>query len=137
MSSVRHRSTAGVVMVLLFAVGCGDDGPDADAAVAAGPAMPTVTQTVDVIALDNTFRPEKIEISAGTTVRWENRGRNDHNVLPVDDVDDWGVPTEQFAPGDEYSSTFHTPGTYPYYCSIHATKDVGMIGTVVVLPAER
>jgi plastocyanin len=128
-----------VVIVLLFAVGCGDDGPGraGGGGAAADPTLATVTQTVDVIALDNTFRPEKIEITAGTTVRWENRGRNDHNVLPVDDLDDWGVPTEQFAPGDEYSSTFDTPGTYPYYCSIHATKDVGMIGTVVVLPAEQ
>jgi plastocyanin len=83
---------------------------------------------------DNSFRPETIEVIAGTAVRWENRGRNDHNVLPTDDSETWGAPTEAFAPGAEYTWVFGEPGTYTYYCSIHGTKDAGMIGTVVVTP---
>ncbi len=100
---------------------------------------PTVAsngETVDVIALDNSFRPETIEVTAGTAVRWENRGRNDHNVLPTDDSETWGAPTEEFLPGDEYTWVFSEPGTYDYYCSIHGTKDAGMIGTVVVAAAS-
>ena len=69
---------------------------------------------------------------AGPEVLWENRGRNDHNVLPVDETEDWGAQTEDFVPGDEYARVFDTPGEYPYYCSIHGTTDVGMIGTVIV-----
>jgi plastocyanin len=118
-------------MSTLLMSGCGEDPSRAD------PAAPPDPVSVDVIALDNTFRPETIEVTAGTTVRWENRGRNDHDVIPVDDTQSWGVPDERFAPGDEYSAVFDTPGTYPYYCSIHATKEVGMIGTVVVVPVER
>lgn len=112
---------------------------DAPAAETTEPAVEEPAATVppngvvvDVRALDNTFRPEEIEISAGTEVRWENGGRNDHNVLPADDELDWGVESDDFTPGDEYSVVFDTPGTYPYYCSLHGTVDFGMIGTVVV-----
>ena len=74
-----------------------------------------------------------IEVVAGTEVLWTNNGRNDHNVLPVDESQTWGVDTEDFTPGDEYPSLFDTPGTYLYYCSIHGTKTVGMVGSVTVL----
>jgi len=89
-------------------------------------------ELVEVRALDNTFRVETIEVAAGTEVLWKNGGRNDHDVLPVDDALDWGVPTDGFTPGDEYSHVFDTPGVYPYYCSIHGTKEVGMVGMVIV-----
>lgn len=89
-------------------------------------------ETAVVLGLDNTFREETIEIEAGTEVLWENRGRNDHNILPVAETEDWGAETEDFLPGDEYARVFDTPGEYPYYCSIHGTADVGMIGTVIV-----
>ncbi len=94
--------------------------------------FPPNGETVVVLGLDNTFREETIEVEAGTEVLWENRGRNDHNVVPVDETADWGVEVEDFTPGDEYSLVFDTPGEYPYYCSIHGTAEVGMIGTVVV-----
>lgn len=86
--------------------------------------------SVEVIALDNSFQPATIEVAAGTTVRWENRGRHDHNVLSVDDS--WGAATDDFRPGEVYSFVFTDPGTFAYYCSIHGTKDAGMVGEVVV-----
>lgn len=135
----------------LIVSACGSDGPDAytaddtvatvDGSVdAADGSADGVTEsaaefdgeTVDVVALDNSFRAETIEVAAGTAVRWDNRGRNDHNVLPTDESQPWGVPTEEFLPGDDYTWVFDEPGTYPYYCSIHGTKDVGMVGTVIV-----
>lgn len=84
-----------------------------------------------VIALDNSFRVENIEVAPGTTVRWDNKGRNEHNVLPVKGSG-WGVEVDAFQPGDTYQRSFDTPGVYHYYCSIHGTTDSGMIGTVVV-----
>jgi plastocyanin len=137
----------------LLLIACGSDGSDVgentDSAVEAnvpelapdggedgGDPVPPNGQTIEVAALDNTFRPESVEIVAGTEVQWENRGRNEHNMTPSDDVEDWGVPTEDFIPGDEYSRVFDTPGTYAYYCSLHGTPDAGMIGEIVVLPAD-
>ena len=96
--------------------------------------MPAVEPTgvvVPVIALDNTFRPEIVEISVGDEVFWENRGLNEHDVLYVEG-DDWGIEVEEFQPGDVYSHVFTEPGEYRYYCSIHGSTEVGMVGTVVV-----
>ena len=106
------------------------------------PAPETVTSTtipptgvvVTVIAIDNTFRPSVVEISVGDEVLWENRGMNEHDVLHVDG-DDWGVEVADFQPGDAYLHQFTEPGEYRYYCSIHGTETVGMVGTVIVHPA--
>ena len=89
-------------------------------------------ETVDVRSLDNSFIQETIEIDAGTEVNWINGGRNDHNILPVDESLTWGMDRETFVPGTEYAHVFDTPGVYPYYCSIHGTAEVGMIGAVIV-----
>ena len=134
-----RRRVAGVVLALAALAGCGrtSDGtaetttPDPTTStdgVAAAPNGDTVT----VQALDNSFRPETIEISVGTQVLFDNRGRNEHNVLPVDESQDWGVQVGGFQPGDTYTYVFTTPGEYQYFCSIHGTADVGMTGTIIV-----
>lgn len=103
-------------------------------------------ESFTVQALDNSFRPLEVEISAGTEVVFENRGRNDHNILPDIVANDgelvaflaggepsaWGVTSSDFVPGDTYSHVFATPGTYSFYCSIHGSPGAGMYGTVVV-----
>jgi plastocyanin len=99
-----------------------------------GPTTPRVEPTgvvIPVIALDNSFRPQLVEVSVGDEVLWENRGMNEHDVLYVEG-DEWGVEVEDFQPGDIYAYVFTKPGEYRYFCSIHGTEDVGMIGTVVV-----
>lgn len=161
--TARTRCAAAPVAALLIGAplmvaGCGPDGPDAYTAppepptpartlpptttVAPGAttvppptAVPPNGEVVQVRSLDNTFRVADIEIVAGTEVWWTNNGRNDHNVLPVDETQDWGIDTEDFTPGDEYRRVFGVPGTYLYYCSIHGTTTVGMVGSVTVLPA--
>lgn len=89
-------------------------------------------ETVEVRSLDNSFIQASIEIDAGTEVNWLSGGRNDHNILPVDESLTWGVDRDTFVPGSEYAHVFDTPGVYPYYCSIHGTKEVGMVGAIVV-----
>jgi plastocyanin len=97
--------------------------------------------------LDNSFRPVDFEIAAGTEVMFDNRGRNDHNILPDTVKDDagltallasdtsptaWGVASPDFVPGDTYSHLFNVPGVYKYYCSIHGAPGAGMYGTLTV-----
>lgn len=124
----RRRPRAALVAALagVAALALGACGDDDEAAVELVEGV-----EVAVSAIDNTFRPETIEVAAGTEVVWTNDGRNDHNVLPVEG-DDWGVEVDGFAPGDEYRHRFTEPGTYPYYCSLHGTTTKGMVGTVVV-----
>jgi plastocyanin len=117
------RATAAVVVTVgLF--GCGNDD-------AAAPVTLVEGVEVEVASLDNTFRPEELSVAAGTEVVWTNRGRNPHNVLPVDG-DGWGVEADAFDPGDVYRHRFTEPGTYRYYCSLHGTTTAGMIGVVEV-----
>lgn len=86
---------------------------------------------VPVIALDNSFRPEVVEIDVGDEVLWENRGLNEHDVLHVEG-EGWGVDVHNFQPGAVYAHVFDEPGEYRYYCSIHGNETVGMVGTVIV-----
>ena len=81
---------------------------------------------------DYAMNPGTLVIKAGDTVKWTNAGNMDHDVTSgVDPVADgaWASPT--FAPGESWSRTFHTPGTYPYFCSIHPYL---MPGTIIVEP---
>ncbi len=120
---------------------------EAEATATAEPGGPEILATtvaaaapngdvVEVRSLDNTYRQADIEVVAGTEVLWLNGGRNDHNVLPVDESQDWGIDTEDFTPGDEYRHLFDTPGVYLYYCSIHGTTTVGMVGSVTVVAPD-
>lgn len=124
--------------------------PDPDSSPAGSMALPLATvaqseerfrtngQVEKVLALDNNFIQDAITIVAGTEVVWENNGRNDHDVIPVDDLDAvaWGVKDDVFVPKATYSHVFDQPGTYRYFCTIHGTAEVGMIGVVVVTRPE-
>lgn len=156
------RFVVAVAAALIAVSACGPDGDDSytaapdeapapermlpptstSPAAAPGETLPPTTtiapaapngEVVQVRSLDNTFRVADIEVVAGTEVWWTNNGRNDHNVLPVDTSQDWGIETEDFVPGAEYRHLFGTPGTYLYFCSIHGTETVGMVGSVTVL----
>ena len=126
----------GLMLTVAMAAGAsacsGDDaesGTDAKPPDITGPAY---EGSVRISAIDNTFRPEELKVVTGTEVVWSNDGRNDHNVLPNNDDEDWGVETADFKPTDEHAYTFETAGTYRYYCSLHATKTAGSMRGVVV-----
>ena len=135
---------AGAAAAVVLAA-CGNDEPPAAQPVVVGDPWAAKTSEeliagypgprVDVISRDNTFQPQDIEVPAGTLVVWTNRGRNEHDILPVDG-DAWGVEPEDFPPGATYAVLFDTPGPVPYYCSIHGTHEVGMVGSVTVTPAD-
>ena len=91
-------------------------------------------ETVKLQVIDNQFRPLQLTVKAGTEVLFQNKGRNNHNVLPVGDLtaSSWGVQTDQFGPGASYAHVFTAPGTYQYYCSIHGVNGKGMVGIITV-----
>jgi plastocyanin len=126
MGSLRRTVALTLTALVLPLAACGDD--DANVQLVEG-------VTVDVSAVDNTFRPEDIEVAAGTEVVWTNDGRTVHNIEMVDG-DDFGVHEDDFAPDDVYSHRFTEPGTYAYYCTLHGSEDAGMIGSVEVVEGE-
>jgi plastocyanin len=136
MAQRRWGVVGAVALGALLLSGCGGDHTASASSNATTPTSdgPTGAQSgaVAVTAVDNSFKDETVTVTAGSTITWTNVGRNDHNVKPVD-AGDFGVDTAAFTPGTTYSATFSTPGTYRYYCSIHGTKDRGMVGTVEVV----
>lgn len=131
---------------------------DVDAPVDDDAAPITVEPTgveVRVIAIDNLFRPEVIEVNVGDDVVWENRGMNEHDIVSVvgpaavagasgglqwsrttADGVEWGVSANGFQPGATFRVRFAEPGEYRYYCSVHGNERVGMPGIVRVSAAS-
>jgi plastocyanin len=71
---------------------------------------------VEVRLYDNSFVPSVLYISAGTVVRWTNRGRNHHTVTSDEGFWDSG----ELRPGEGYAVFFPLPGRYYYHCKLHA-----------------
>ena len=81
-------------------------------------------ETIEVKIDNFTFGPAELTIKAGTTVRWTNRDDIPHTVVSPDKV----FKSKVLDTDDQFSFTFSTPGTFPYFCSIHPK----MTGKVVV-----
>jgi amicyanin len=77
------------------------------------------------VKIDNfTFEPQKITVKAGDTVTWTNADDIPHTVTSDTKV----FKSKALDTDDKFSFTFATPGTYPYFCSLHPH----MTGSVVV-----
>ena len=66
-------------------------------------------------------------MSVGSTVKWANNGALPHTVTLGGQFDS-GI----LMPGQTYSRTFGTAGTYNYLCTLHP----GMAGTLVVQASD-
>ena len=86
-------------------------------------AQAALQQTVKIG--DNFFMPASLSVAVGTTVTWIHTGKVTHNVLSVNLP---GIRSADLQPGERYSYTFKTPGTFTYYCSYHE----GMSATITV-----
>lgn len=157
MRVMPRSSKIRLVLVPMLLAACAPDAPDAaggakpdEEVVAITTTIATVPpngESINIQVLDNSYRPSDYEISAGTEVIFENRGRNDHNILPDSVKNDdglvellrndsspsaWGVASTDFAPGDVFSHVFTAPGVYTFYCSIHGAPGAGMYGIIRV-----
>lgn len=62
-----------------------------------------------------TFNPKRIEIAAGTTVRWTNTDPLVHTVT----ADDGSWDSGPIEPGKSWSHTFTQAGEYAFHCTPH------------------
>lgn len=142
-----QRSVAAVLLgasLVFGAVACGSDSPKgAEGSTSKGATVDTLAPPtkvdgteVTVKAIDNDFEPKHLQIKAGTSVTFDNVGRNLHDVKPNDPKSfDFSISTEDFAPGATKTFKFDKPGTYAYYCTLHATATAGsMRGVITVEP---
>jgi plastocyanin len=87
------------------------------------------------------FEPASLTIAKGTTVTWRNSSQTIHTVTDeptkASNKADAALPSGaqpwdsgNLNPGQTFSHTFDTPGTYKYFCIPH--EMAGMTGTIVV-----
>ena len=89
-----------------------------------------VTMTDNPMTMHGTFSPRELQITAGQTVTWINKGRIHHTVTADDD----SFNSDFVEPGKSYSHTFLKPGRYPYHCVLHGSEGgVGMAGVIIVV----
>jgi plastocyanin len=156
---LKRIGLAGVAATTLPLAGCssgsgastnangdGNDSTPTDAPAGAGA---STTHTVDMND-ELAFEPQDIEVSAGTTVTWENLSSIGHTVTAYEEKIPDGAA--YFASGGfdsetaakegypakgnvqqngTFEYTFETKGTYEYYCIPHELN--GMVGTVTVV----
>ena len=113
-------SRKGALLVLLFTIAALAARPGATADPPAAPKGGAAQVTIN----NFTFKPATITVPAGTTVTWTNRDDMPHTVV----ADDRSFRSVALDTDESFAHTFTAPGTYPYFCSIHAS----MVGKVIV-----
>ena len=103
-------STAIVIMFVFMLIPAGCSSPAA------------AENTVEMHNLQ--YYPASLTVSVGATVTWNNTEAAAHSVTSDAGLFDSGL----FSPGDSYTFTFNSAGTYRYRCKIQA----GMTGTIFV-----
>jgi plastocyanin len=104
---------------------------------AGGTAQASVSQTkpafgvTHVYMRNDAFTPAHIQVTLGTTVTWTNQDIVPHNVSlsPVVITSSVNWESKLLYPGQSFSYTFSSRGTFPYYCQEHPSS---MSGTVIV-----
>ena len=129
-----------VLLIIFSFYGCSiadqtNSGLESDSSTTISPGA--TTHIVEMTA-DYEFVPSYLTIKQGDSVKWVVTGNKPHEVAsgPIIETEDGreGVSdglwkTGKMASGS-FTYTFHSTGTFPYYCDSHV--DVGMIGTITV-----
>jgi FtsP/CotA-like multicopper oxidase with cupredoxin domain/plastocyanin len=82
---------------------------------------------VVITMVDARFEPISIEVPAGTTVTWVNKGADWHNVASSAA----GFASDKIRTGESFSFTFDIPGVYRFVCRHHGLA--GMTGQITVV----
>ena len=130
MFSLRLAVISGV---LVFAAACGSNyssstpspAPSPTPTPAPGGASSSVSIPTGAAVLGTAaFMPDALTVPAGTTVTWTNTDSIPHTS--TSDAKGWDSGI--VGPGQQFTVSLQTPGTYSYHCTLHP----GMVGTVVV-----
>lgn len=92
------------------------------------PSTPATGERISTVIRQMKFARNRLEIDVGTTITWENEDPLAHTVTAEDGSFDSGL----IQPGERWSHTFTTPGTYNFLCTPHPF----MTGVVIVRGAQ-
>ena len=128
------RFVAAVLVLSATTAACSDDDNASGDTARDDTAEATSEVAMELVA----YKPERLEVKAGTSVTWSQRDPGAHTVTSGT-VEQGGAgvtpaPDELFDSGslstdDTFEHTFEDPGTYPYFCSLHPAT---MRGEIVV-----
>lgn len=130
-SAAPRRTTvlaAGVALVAIAAGSCSStpvsgvaDGPPTDL----GDVVDLSGQAdVTIDMADNVYQPRAVQVAPGATVTFHNAGSQVHNVTPNEDGT---LQAVSLGPTESAEVTVPTaPGTYRFFCSLHASRDSGL-----------
>ena len=102
----------------------GGGGRRGNSAANGGAVMPYSATDRQVEIRGNAFGPSRIEVAAGTTIRWTNNDQMVHTVT----ADDGSWDSGPIEPGASWSRTFDAAGDHSFHCTPHPF----MRGVVVV-----
>lgn len=144
MNRNARRLVAGVGILALTGVACGDDGDDRGAVEASKEATQRAstetpgasgdgrTVTIKLIA----FSPTRIEVPAGGTVTWRHDDVATHTVTSGRVAQAGGTATAKpddtfdsgnLSKGQKFQFTFAEPGEFPFFCAVHPATMTGVI----------
>lgn len=95
------------------------------------PAAPSSAQSADatVTMTSEAFNPVEAHVAPGQTVVWKNPNFLTHTVT----ADDSSFDSGDLGTGKQFTMSFDTPGSYPYYCQYHGGPGgEDMSGVIVV-----
>jgi plastocyanin len=95
------------------ACGGGNDEPATSTVSTANATAASMTDRVEIA--DYKFKPETIEVNAGTKVTFTNSDDTKHTAT----ADDGSFDTGDLEQGDSASVTLSKPGEFTYYCRYH------------------
>ncbi len=113
-----------LLLLCLAAAGCGSDKSTPAATPTSTPAP--AAGVVKVAMRNIKFVPPRVTVRVGQTVRWTNDDTVAHTVASAK----LELASEAIAHGQTYEYKATKPGTFPYYCTIHANQN----GVLVVTP---
>ena len=96
-----------------------------EATPAAAAAADATAESLSVEIKNFAFNPPEITVPVGGSVTWTNDDGTPHTATGQDRQ---VLQSGAIAPGESFTQTFDTPGTYDYFCEFHAN----MKGTIVV-----
>ena len=127
------NKTIVIALLVTLGAGCGEGysstpaSPSPIASPTPAPVGPSSSITIPTGAStlgDRAYSPDEITVAVGSTVTWTNTDTVAHTS--TSNGSGWNSGT--IAPGQQFSTTLQTAGTFAYHCAIHP----GMVGTVTV-----
>ncbi|MGH7838427.1 MAG: cupredoxin domain-containing protein [Candidatus Binataceae bacterium] len=107
----------------------------------AAPARAGDVITIKMKDMPPSFEPQRVTVTAGQIVKWENDGNMVHHATndteAVIKASDVTAPSKAavfdsgfMRPGETFSYTFNEAGVYKYVCAAHEAS--GMSGEIIV-----